>query len=137
MYNPSARSAPASPISDHSVREAVLQAATARLGAAFGDRVRLEVEHLDRIGPWAFVQGQMRGTDSYGRPYYAGTGYEARRADGVMSDVYVALLKKTDEAGADNDVRSWRLANHSIGPTDVAWLTWPDEHDAPPALFGF
>ncbi|WP_181776790.1 hypothetical protein [Amycolatopsis pittospori] len=136
MYTPSARSFPQSLNPGDPVRDAVLQAAFARLEDAFDDRVRVEVERLDRIGPWVFLQGTMRGTE-IGRPYYAGTGWEARRADGVMSDVYVALLKKVDERAVDNDARSWRLADHAIGPTDVAWLTWPDEHEAPRALFGF
>ncbi|MEV6909152.1 hypothetical protein [Amycolatopsis sp. NPDC051071] len=136
MSTPSARSFPQALSPGDPVREAVLQAATARLYDAFGDRVRLAVERLDRIGPWVFLQGTMHGAE-IGRPYYVGTGYEARRADGVMSDVYVALLKKTGEPGTDNDARSWRLSDHAIGPTDVAWLTWPDEHEAPRALFGF
>jgi hypothetical protein len=121
---------------DDSVREAVLQAATARLDDYFGDRVQVKVEHLNRIGPWVFLQGTMHGTEA-DRPYYAGTVYESRRADGVMSDVYAVLLKKTADAAADNDARSWRLSDYAIGPTDVAWMTWPDEHEAPRELFGF
>ncbi|WP_216206276.1 hypothetical protein [Amycolatopsis aidingensis] len=136
MNTPSAQSVPRPLDADDPVREAVLQAATAPLGAAFGDRVRVEVVQLNRIGPWVFLQGRMRGADG-GRPSYAGTGYEARQADGAMSDVYAALLRKADNAGADHDARSWRLSDHAIGPTDVTWLTWPDEHEAPPALFGF
>ncbi|WET80981.1 hypothetical protein P3102_07030 [Amycolatopsis sp. QT-25] len=118
------------------VREAVLEAATARLDQEFGDGVRVAVEQLDRLGPWVFLQGTMRGTEA-GRPYYAGTIYENKRADGVMSDVYVALLKKKSETNVDDDARSWRVADCAIGPTDVAWLTWPDEHEVPQELFGF
>ncbi|MEV7555705.1 hypothetical protein AB0N89_39320 [Amycolatopsis sp. NPDC089917] len=118
------------------VREAVFRAATARLDEEFGDQVQVAVEQFDRLGPWVFLQGTMRGTQA-GRPYYAGTIYENKRADGVMSDVYVALLKKTSETTVDDDPRSWRLARYAIGPTDVAWLTWPDEHEVPQALFGF
>lgn len=135
MHNPSARSIQDSLDPADSIREAVLQVATARLDDAFGDRVRVEVEYLNRIGPWVFLRGKLRGTGE--RPYYAGTVYESRRADGVMSDAYVVLLKKTSDTGADNDARSWGVADYAIGPTDVAWLTWPDEHEAPPALFGF
>ncbi len=135
MYTPSARSFPEALSPGDPVREAVFQAATARLDEEFGDRVRVDAQQFDRLGPWAFLQGTMRGAE-IGRPYYAGTVYEARRSDGVMSDVYVALLKKSD-MGADNDARSWRLSDFAIGPTDVAWLTWPDEHEAPRALFGF
>ncbi|MFD6070839.1 MULTISPECIES: hypothetical protein [Amycolatopsis] len=136
MYTPSARPVPVSLNPGDPVREAVLQAATARLDQEFGDRVQVAVEQLDRLGPWVFLQGTMRGTEP-GRSYYAGTIYENKRADGVMSDVYVALLKKRSETGVDDDARSWRVANCAIGPTDVAWLTWPDEHEVPQELFGF
>ncbi|RZQ60055.1 hypothetical protein [Amycolatopsis suaedae] len=112
-------------------RQAVLRAATAPLDKAFDDRVRVEVEQLNRVGSWVFLQATMRDAGG-GRPYYAGTGYEARRADGVMSDTYVALLRKSDD-----DTRPWRLSDYVIGPTDVAWLTWPDKHEAPRELFGF
>lgn len=136
MHTPSAQSVPQSLRSGDAVREAVLQAATVPLGEVFGDRVQVEVEHLNRVGSWVFLQGRMRGTDG-GRPNYAGTAYESRQADGVMSDVYAVLLSKADDGGADHDARSWRLSEHAIGPTDVAWLTWPDKHAAPRALFGF
>ncbi|WP_020669524.1 hypothetical protein [Amycolatopsis nigrescens] len=136
MHTPSAQSVPRSLDPDDSVSVAVLQAATAPLREAFGDRVRVEVEHLNRVGPWVFLRGRMRGSDG-GRPNFAGTAYESRQADGVVSDVYVALVKKDDATIVDNDARSWRLSDRAIGPTDVAWLTWPDKHEAPPALFGF
>lgn len=136
MYTPSARPVPVALNPGDPVREAVLAAATARLDQEFGDRVQVAVEQLDRLGPWVFLQGTMRGTEP-GRSYYAGTIYENKRADGVMSDVYVALLKKRSETNVDDDARSWRVANCAIGPTDVAWLTWPDEHEVPQELFGF
>ncbi|WP_116040785.1 hypothetical protein [Amycolatopsis palatopharyngis] len=136
MHTPSAQSVPQSLDPDDPVRKAVHHAATAPLREVFGDRVQVEVERLDRIGPWVFLQGRTRGADG-GRPNYAGTVYESRRADGVMSDAYAVLLRKTDDAGADNDAESWRLSDQAIGPTDVAWLTWPDKHAAPRALFGF
>ncbi|AGM04101.1 hypothetical protein AB0E55_11480 [Amycolatopsis keratiniphila] len=136
MYTPSARPFPVALNPGDPVREAVLQAATARLDEEFGDQVRVAVEQLDRLGPWVFLQGTMRPAQA-GRPYWAGTIYENRRADGVMSDVYVALLKKKSETNVDDDPRSWRVANCAIGPTDVAWLTWPDDYEIPQELFGF
>jgi hypothetical protein len=32
---------------------------------------------------------------------------------------------------------TWTVLDHAIGPGDVAWLDWPQEHAAPRALFGF
>ncbi|MBJ6980128.1 MULTISPECIES: hypothetical protein [unclassified Luteimonas] len=32
---------------------------------------------------------------------------------------------------------AWDMVDFAIGPGDVAWLGWPQEHAAPRALFGF
>ncbi|WP_028851105.1 hypothetical protein [Thermocrispum municipale] len=134
MHSPS-ESVPRVLGEDEPAREAIVQAAAAPLREAFGVRIRLDVERVNRLGPWVFVQGTMRGSDG-GRPNYAGTSYQAAAADGTLSDTYAALLKKDENAVADADVRSWRLLEYAIGPTDVAWLTWPDEHQAPRSVIG-
>ena len=72
-----------------------------------------------------------------------------------MSDVYVALLRTQPPADATGDARSdaptdddasregataatrWTVLDHAIGPSDVAWLTWPQRYAAPRQLFGF
>lgn len=47
------------------------------------------------------------------------------------------------EAAAMADVAAgaaggtWGVVDFAIGPGDVAWLGWPQEHAAPRALFGF
>lgn len=135
MDTPPTQPLPQSPAPDDPVREAVLHAATAPLRDAVGDRLQVQVERFNRVGSWVFLQGTMRGVDG-GRPNYNDTVFESRRADGVMSDVYVALLAKADPTITDNDARSWRVADYAIGPTDVAWLPWSDKHDAPRTLFG-
>ncbi|KLI99643.1 hypothetical protein WQ56_11870 [Luteimonas sp. FCS-9] len=142
--------------------DALLDAATAPLRAALGDRVVVDVERLDRLGDWAFLQGTLRGPDG-GRPDYDGTPYAERAAAGGMSDVYVALLRARPTDGPAHDgseaapapaatgddaptgapgapdpaAIEWTLLDHAIGPSDVAWLTWPDTHAAPRHLFGF
>ncbi|TCP43446.1 hypothetical protein EV191_12260 [Tamaricihabitans halophyticus] len=133
MNTPSAES-PRSLDTTDPARAAVLQAATGPLDEVFGDRVRLEVDNVNRIGAWVFVRGTMRDAGG-GGPYYAGSSYEARRADGAMSDVYAALLRKTDNTSTDNDARAWQLSDYAIGPTDVAWLPWSNKHSTPRSLF--
>ena len=57
------------------------------------------------------------------------TRHASRAENGVMDSsgtVYV-LLKR--ENGA------WRVVEHTIAPTDVAWLDWPQRHGAPESLF--
>lgn len=132
MDTPSAQSIPQSlgpDTPDNAVRKAVLKAATAPLGEAFGDRVQVEVEQLDRIGPWVFLRGRLRDVAG-GRPDFSGTAYEKPAAAGQMSDVYVALLRQSDE-----HTTGWQLRAHAIGPSDIAWETWPRDHGAPTALF--
>lgn len=143
--------------------DALLQAATAPLQAALGDTVRVDVERLDRLGRWAFLQGTMRAAEG-GRPDLSGTRYAERASEGGMSDVYVALMQAkgasendahelsdnevdtrsgADDLDATNTTDSgaepaeWILVDHAIGPSDVSWLTWPQDHAAPRQLFGF
>lgn len=112
--------------------DALLDAATAPAAGTFDGRVRVRVERLDRLGPWAFLLGTLEGAGG-GRPDYAGTVYAGRAAEGGMSDVYVALLRHDGEG----DAGGWTLLDHAIGPGDVAWLPWPERHAAPRQLFGF
>ncbi|ASR45065.1 hypothetical protein BEN78_10190 [Xanthomonas citri pv. mangiferaeindicae] len=134
--------------------DALLDAATAPLRSALGDRVAVDVERLDRLGDWAFLQGTLRAPGG-GRPDYAGTPYAERAAAGGMSDVYVALLRvepaQTHAADAASEApphdgtptaakpaaTQWTVLDHAIGPSDVAWLTWPQTYAAPRQLFGF
>lgn len=129
MDNPSTQSTPQSPGSGDPADEAVLRAATAPLREVAGDRVRVGVERLNRVGGWAFLQGKMHGPDG-GRPSFSGTSYEKPAAAGQMSDVYVALLKESDQDGA-----GWQVCAHAIGPSDLAWENWPRDHAAPLDLF--
>lgn len=79
--------------------DTLLAAATAPVRDAFDDSVRVDVERLDRLGRWAFLQGTLRAADG-GQPDYTGTGYAERAVQGGMSDVYVALLQ-TPQAAAE------------------------------------
>ncbi|MGH3467119.1 MAG: hypothetical protein ACRDQF_05240 [Thermocrispum sp.] len=127
MHTPSAQSVPQSLSPGDPDREVVLQAASAPIFETFGDRVRVTVERVDRIGPWVFVKGKMRGADG-GRPDFSGTAYEKPAAAGQVSSVYVALVEES---------YGWKLRAHAIGPSDVAWQNWPDDYAAPRELFGF
>ncbi|MBB6599908.1 hypothetical protein [Luteimonas sp. MC1825] len=141
----------------------LLETAGAPLQARLGHAVSLDVERLDRLGNWAFVLGTLRAAGG-GRFDYQGTPFAAAAAQGGMSDVYVALLRREPDAGdADQAAAAapaeaaardqagvegaddggfppggrWTVLDFAIGPGDVAWLGWPQEHAAPRALFGF
>lgn len=132
----------------------LMETATAPLHELLGDHVVVEAERLDCLGRWVFLLGNMR-TPGGERPDFRGTRYADHAAAGSMSDVYVALLRRDpvdtgDGATDGTDVADgpeaadcldtpgeWVLLDHSIGPGDVSWLDWPQEHAAPRAVFGF
>lgn len=48
-----------------------------------------------------------------------------------QEDADAAVAAEAPQAG------HWTVVDFAIGPGDVAWLGWPQEHAAPRALFGF
>lgn len=113
---------------DDSDYASLLALAIAPAEAELGKSVRVDVERFDRLGHWAFVLGKLEEPGG-GRIDYSNTPYAASAAAGSKSDVFVALLRQHDD--------SWTTVAHATGPSDVAWLPWPEEHGAPRALLGF
>ena len=63
-----------------------------------------------------------------GRPVsYAGTPKAGAAAEGLVSDTYVALLRRNST--------HWTVLANAVGPTDVAWEKWAMRYRAPAALF--
>lgn len=130
MSNTFAQTTPVALLPDDPDHAAIADAAAAPVLAATDQRATVRIERVDTLGPWAFVQGRLEAPGG-GRPDYAGTTFAERAAQGGMSDLHVALLRR------DEDSDAWTLVDHAIGPGDVAWLTWPTTHAAPRQLFGF
>ncbi len=92
-----------------------------------GQPVQFVVSTLRVQGPWAFVIATPQ--TKAGQPIdYARTHYAQAIADGVFDGgTAFALLK--------SDAGTWSVKEFVIGPTDVAFLAWPDQHGAPASLF--
>lgn len=89
--------------------------------------VQFMVDRLRIQGDWAFYAGSIQQPN--GRPIdFSKTRYASALENGVFDGPGTfALLRRT--AGA------WRVVTFVVGPTDVAYLAWPDEHGAPMRLF--
>jgi len=89
--------------------------------------VQFMVDRLRVQGDWAFYAGSVQRPD--GRPIdFSKTRYASALENGVFDGPGTfALLRRS--AGA------WRVVTFVVGPTDVAYLAWPDEHGAPMRLF--
>lgn len=79
-------------------------------------------------GDWGWLVAQPWTPDGAAIDW-SQTQHASRAENGAMDSsgtVYV-LLKR--ENGA------WRVVEHIVAPTDVAWLDWPQRHGAPESLF--
>ena len=89
-------------------------------------KVVFKVDHLKVQGAWAFMRGVPQQPDGRAMDY-RGTPYEQALRDGVFDDWVCALLRR--ERGR------WRVVARSLGATDVVYTTWPEDHQAPRAIF--
>jgi hypothetical protein len=92
-----------------------------------GQPVQFMVDRLRVQGDWAFYAGSIQQPN--GRPIdFSRTRYASALENGVFDGPGTfGLLRRS--AGA------WRVVTFVVGPTDVAWLGWPDEYNAPMSLF--
>lgn len=109
-----------------SERAAVLAVVRAPVVRRLGRPVRFRVERLARDADWLFLIAEMQ--DPSGGPiHYAGTPLAGAEAEGMVSRLCVALLRR--------DGARWRLVDHAVGPTDMVWADWPARYGAPRAIF--
>lgn len=131
VATPSVGAAPATVVRNIGVgdpqRRAVLDALRPEIARDLGQTVQFVVRALRVQGDWAFAHVVPQTTTGDAIDLTRTRHAERLRA-GMLDgpDVY-ALLQRAGSA--------WRVRDFVVGPTDVAYLAWPDAHGAPPALF--
>lgn len=109
-------------------RQALMDALREPVRREVGKPVIFEVRELRVLADWAFADVSPRNLD--GSPLdYAGTPMEEAWRDGLVDDGMYALLRRTGGR--------WRVLRYAIGPTDVAWMAWEEELNAPRAVFPY
>ncbi|QCH25815.1 hypothetical protein [Mycobacteroides salmoniphilum] len=88
-------------------RNEVVATVLARIEADLGKPATLDVQKLNIVDGWAFIDSRLQDTDGT-HP----TGYEG-------------LLRKTGP--------KWTILESAIGPTDVPWVSWKPKHPDAPA----
>lgn len=103
-------------------------ALTPALSEDIGAPVSLSVQVSTMDGDWGWIVAQPWTTDGT-QIDWSQTRYAERAREGVLdgNGTTYALLRR--ENG------QWRVVEHAVGPTDVAWAGWAEEHGAPAALF--
>lgn len=109
------------------LRKPLLDALRGPVEKDLGQPVQFVVSLLRVQGAWAFVIATPQ--TKAGQPIdYARTHYAQAIADGVFDGGTVFALLQSDSG-------AWSVKAFVIGPTDVAFLAWPEQHGAPASLF--
>lgn len=119
---------PPAPAADAANAE-MLAALTPVVSTAIGQPVSFTIDTVRVDNDWAWLVVQPQAAD--GSPLdWSQTSFASAHENGVMdgNGTTYALLKR--EAG------QWRVLEHTIGPTDVAYIDWPARHGVPPELLG-
>lgn len=119
---------PAAPAPEAASQE-LLDTLTPVVSAAIGQPVSFTIDTVRVDNDWAWLVVQPQAAD--GSPLdWSQTSFAAAHAEGALdgNGTTYALLKR--ENG------QWRVVDHVIGPTDVAYIDWPARHGAPPELLG-
>lgn len=115
-----------SPAADSGDYKTIVALAEQAASQDLKQQILLKVDLLNVAGNWAFMNAQMQ--DTSGAPFsYHGTHLQAAAEAGGVSRLYAALLQNQDG--------NWVLREQAVGPTDLAWESWPADFGAPAALF--
>ena len=108
--------------------EALLAVITPTVSTELGVPVSLEQSHIRIMNEWAWVIAIPRQPNGAPIDWMTTTRASAYE-NGVMDESGATYTLLKQEAGA------WGMVAQTIAPTDVAWLSWPEEYGAPAALF--
>jgi hypothetical protein len=109
-------------------RKAILDALRIPVERDLKQKVVFVADDFKVKGTWAFVGGTPQNAKG-GEPDYSRTKYADQYDTGAFDNNFFALLKKT--AG------KWKVANYTIGCTDVCYADWWRRFRAPKAIFPY
>lgn len=108
-------------------RAAILDGLRQAVASEIGVALRFEVRDLRVLNGWAFADVRPLDPRGGGRYDYAGTPLEEEWREGFMDDGICALLRLQNGR--------WTAVELAIGPTDVPWEAWDDQHGVPSRIF--
>lgn len=119
--SPAAAVSPADAATETQLRAVIVQT----LGRDFNQPVSLQVDTLQTSGDWAWAVVTPK-TPSGAPVDFSKTRYAGVDLDGG-GQTYLLLQKNAS---------GWTVRDFAVGPTDVAYMDWPQRYGAPAALLG-
>lgn len=116
-----------SPEKGSELRKSILDAARPVFESEIGGAIEFVVTTLNVAGDWAF--GDVKVQRPGGAPIdWPATKFAGEYAEGVFDPGGNFFLARKSAGG-------WTLVEYAIGPTDVAWDWWRQQHGIPGELF--
>lgn len=98
------------------------------LEADLGRPVSLRIDTQRQDGDWAWIAALPQTPDGAAVDWST-TRYAEQAREGMLDGgVTYALLQRQNG--------EWVVRDYAVGPTDVAYMTWPQDYGAPAALMG-
>lgn len=116
---------PTTPKVGSPLRKAILDSLRVPVEKQLKQKIVFEVQQLNVVGDWAYVQARPRQTN--GKPInYKGTEFEEAIKEGAFDDGAMGLLKKVNG--------KWKVLEVAVGNTDFPAPDWISQHHAPKSL---
>lgn len=119
---------PPPPPSAEAMSQELIDALTPVVAAEVGQPITLTASQTRVMNEWGYVIAQPTKPDGAAIDWST-TALAGRAAEGVLDSNGETHALLRNENGA------WRVVEHAIGPTDVAWIGWAAVHGAPEELF--
>lgn len=117
------------PMSAAQTQDVLIAALTPVIAGDLGQPVTFAVETARTEGEWGWVIATPK--TQAGEPIdFSQTKYAEHAEAGVLDGeglTYALLQRQNGE---------WSVKAFVVGPSDVAWIDWPQRYGAPPALMG-
>lgn len=117
-----------SPPKGSALRTSILDAARPLFERETGGAVEFVITTLNVWGPWAYGDVQVQRPGG-GAIDWRRTRYGEDYAQGMFDPAHNLFLLRE---GGDG----WTLVEYAVGPTDVAWDWWRQQHNIPAEVFG-
>ena len=115
------------PEKDSAERKAILNALRVSVEKELKQKISFKIDTFNVQGAWAFLAGEPMNAAGTSKPNYKRTIYQKAIDEGMFDGGIFAVLKKS---GA-----KWTVITYAIGCTDVCYMTWADDYNAPKAIF--
>lgn len=115
------------PGKDSAERKAILNALRVSVEKELKQKISFKIDTFNVQGAWAFLSGEPQNAAGTDQPNYKRTIYQKAIDEEMFDNNFFAVMKKSG--------KQWTVITYAIGCTDVCYMTWAEDYNAPKAIF--